>query len=75
MADLAVVGVADDEWGERVSAAVVARAGFDLDPDELRTWGKQRLAAAKVPSRWLIVDDLPRNPMGKVVKLTIRAWF
>lgn len=75
VADLAVVGIPDDEWGERVAAAVVGRPGVEPDPDGLRTWGKKRLAAAKVPSRWLVVDELPRNTLGKVVKPTVRDWF
>ncbi|MFV0306774.1 MAG: acyl-CoA synthetase [Desertimonas sp.] len=75
VADLAVVGIPDDEWGERVAAAVVAGPGPRPDPDGLRAWGKKRLAAAKVPTRWLIVDDLPRNTLGKVVKPTLREWF
>src|SRR5262249_15678177 len=51
--DCAGVGVPDDEWGERVCAAVVARADATIDPVALREWGKERLAPAKVPSRYL----------------------
>jgi malonyl-CoA/methylmalonyl-CoA synthetase len=73
--DLAVVGVADDEWGERVCAAIVTKAGAALDVDSLRAWGKARLAPAKVPTLYLFVDALPRNAMGKVTKPDVACLF
>jgi malonyl-CoA/methylmalonyl-CoA synthetase len=76
IADCAVVGVPDDEWGERVCAAVVVAAGADqLDAESLRAWGKDRLAAAKVPRQFTFVDDLPRNTLGKVVKPELKNSF
>ena len=77
VADAAVVGVADAEWGERVCMAVVLRpdAGDLGDTGVLRAWGKQRMAAYKVPSRFVVVDDLPRNALGKVVKAEIVPLF
>ena len=63
-----VVGVDDPEWGERVCAALVLKQGSELTLDSLRKWAKERLAAYKVPSKILILDDLPRNTMGKVIK-------
>jgi malonyl-CoA/methylmalonyl-CoA synthetase len=71
--DCAVVGIPDDEWGEQVCAAVVPAPGCTPSADELRAWGKERLAAAKVPKRFVVVDDLPRNAMGKVVKPALSA--
>ncbi len=71
----AVVGVEDAEWGERVSAAVVCREGKELELSALRDWAKERLAVYKVPSRLLVVGELPRNTMGKVVKPEIVALF
>jgi len=62
--ECAVVGVADPEWGERVCVAIVGK----LTLEELREWAKQRLATYKVPSRLVVMDSLPRNAMGKVVK-------
>jgi len=73
--DCAVVGLPDDEWGERVVAAVVTRAGTTIDGPMLRRWGKERLAPAKVPTRYLFVDELPRNAMGKVTKPAVRELF
>jgi malonyl-CoA/methylmalonyl-CoA synthetase len=58
-----------------VAMAVVAVVGEDLDPDTLRSWGKERLAPAKVPTRFLVVADLPRNAMGKVTKAAVRDLF
>jgi len=73
--DCAVVGIPDDDLGERVCAAVVLRPGSDLDGESLRAWARQRIAPYKVPRSALIVTDLPRNVMGKVTKPAVRALF
>jgi malonyl-CoA/methylmalonyl-CoA synthetase len=66
--ECAVVGVPDPEWGERVVAVLVMREGSSLEPEALRTWGKERLAPYKVPKDALEFEALPRNAMGKVSK-------
>jgi malonyl-CoA/methylmalonyl-CoA synthetase len=70
IADVAVVGVPDETWGDALVAAVVAREGQgdDLAEPLVRAWAKQRLTAYKVPKRFVVVDELPRNALGKVVK-------
>ncbi len=73
--ECAVVGVPDEEWGERVAAALVLREGSALDLDGLRSWAKQRLASHKIPSRLLLLEALPRNAMGKVTKPAVTALF
>jgi len=75
IAECAVVGVADDEWGERVSAAVELKPGADLDLDDLQAWAKVLLAPYKVPRALSIVATLPRNAMGKVVKPEVARLF
>lgn len=75
IAEVAVVGVEDVEWGERVCAAVVLRDGAQLTLEELRGWAKERLAVYKVPSRLLSVEQLPRNAMGKVTKKAVQPLF
>lgn len=71
----AVVGLPDEEWGQRVAAAVVVKSGEQLRMDELRTWAKKTLAPYKVPTRLLVVEDLPRNAMGKVIKPSLARLF
>ena len=73
--DCAVVAIDDPEWGELVCAAVVAEAGAALDPHELRRWSKEQLAPYKVPRRVLVLDELPRNAMGKVTKPEVCEIF
>jgi malonyl-CoA/methylmalonyl-CoA synthetase len=75
VAECAVVGVPDPEWGERVAAAVVLKPNCVLDLPSLRSWAKEVLAAHKLPSRLLVLDALPRNAMGKVTKPAIATMF
>ncbi len=70
--EVAVVGVADAVWGERVCAAIVLRTGASLDTKSLRAWGKERLATYKVPQEAVILEELPRNAMGKVSKPNLK---
>jgi malonyl-CoA/methylmalonyl-CoA synthetase len=70
--ECAVVGVDDPEWGERVSAVIVQREGRRLTLEGLRSWAIERLARYKVPTRLVLVDELPRNAMGKVVKTRVK---
>ncbi|MFZ1135161.1 MAG: acyl-CoA synthetase [Candidatus Korobacteraceae bacterium] len=73
--ECAVVGVPDDEWGERVAVALVCKEENKPDLEQLRAWAKERMAVHKVPSRLLVLDALPRNAMGKVTKPAVRALF
>jgi malonyl-CoA/methylmalonyl-CoA synthetase len=73
--ECAVVGTADPEWGERVSAAVVTRDREELTLEELRGWARERLAVYKVPTRLRVIDALPRNAMGKVTKPDVARLF
>lgn len=75
VAECAVVGVTDADWGERVAAAVVLREGHTLDLESLRAWARDWLAAYKLPSRLLLLDALPRNAMGKVMKPALPPLF
>ncbi len=75
VAACAVVGIPDERLGERVVAAVVVAEGTTVTVDELRTHCAASLARYKVPEVFLVVDDLPRNAMGKVVKRLVVPWF
>ncbi|HEX3246517.1 MAG TPA: AMP-binding protein [Chloroflexota bacterium] len=71
--EVAVVGVPDDEWGERVCAVVVARANVDLSEAELIEWCHERLASFKKPETVIFTQSLPRNPLGKLMRSELRA--
>jgi malonyl-CoA/methylmalonyl-CoA synthetase len=70
VADVAVVGLPDDTWGEIAVAAVIARPGrrHELEGERLRDFAKERIASYKVPKRVVLLDEFPRNPVGKVMK-------
>lgn len=73
--EAAVVGLPHDTLGEMVSAFVVLRPGNRADDGELQTFLKGRLAGYKVPRKFVFVEELPRNPMGKVLKKDLRARY
>ena len=75
IAECAVVGTEDAEWGERVSAVVVLQPGLSLELEDLRKWAADKLANYKIPSRLSIVEELPRNAMGKVRKPELKSLF
>jgi malonyl-CoA/methylmalonyl-CoA synthetase len=68
IAEIAVVGEADETWGERVTACVVARDGATLTLEELMAFARERLAVYKVPRALRVLPALPRNALGKVQK-------
>ena len=73
IAQVAVVGVPDERMGEVGVAFVVARHDQSVDPDELVAWCRKRMANYKAPARVVVVDALPLNATGKVLKYELRA--
>jgi malonyl-CoA/methylmalonyl-CoA synthetase len=71
VARAAVVGVPSERWGEEVVAAVVAEAGAEVNGDELLQLASRRLAPYKRPKRVVVVDQLPLNQMGKLVRAEV----
>lgn len=72
---VAVLGVPDERLGERVVAAVQTAPGTVVDPEELQAHCRSELARYKVPDRIVVVDDMPRNAMNKIVKRELRSLF
>ena len=68
--DVAVVGIPSEEWGEEVVAVVVG----DVDWSSVENIAKEQLAPYKRPKHLLMVEEFPRNAMGKVQKATLRKW-
>jgi acyl-CoA synthetase (AMP-forming)/AMP-acid ligase II len=71
----AVIGVPDVEWGEVIKAIIVPEKGAKPDAEEITQYVKARLASYKAPSYYAVVDELPRNPMGKVLKTELRKRY
>lgn len=71
--DVAVVGTADEKWGEAVTAVVTVTADASLDLEDVRTFAAEHIARYKLPTRLTIVDVLPRNGAGKLDKIAIRT--
>lgn len=70
--EVAVVGLADEYWSQVVTAFVVPRAGTAVDPEEIRAFCKEQLAAFKVPKSVNVVEALPKDTQGKILKRELR---
>tara|TARA_B110000503_G_scaffold12013_3_gene16226 strand:- start:37563 stop:39056 length:1494 start_codon:yes stop_codon:yes gene_type:complete len=72
IAEVAVIGLPDEKWGEAVTAVVALHDGHQLTIEELRSFAETMLARYKLPARLHVVDALPRNPAGKVLKFVLK---
>jgi len=73
--DCAVVGLENEEWGELVAAAVVANEYQTIDTMAINSWMRERMPAYRIPRKYIVVKELPRNVMGKVTKSDIKKLF
>lgn len=74
VSDCSVVGLPDEEWGELVAAVLILK-GNNIDLKALNTWIREKMPAYKIPRRYHIINELPRNAMGKVIKNELKKFF
>jgi acyl-CoA synthetase (AMP-forming)/AMP-acid ligase II len=75
VADAVVVGIPDEEWGERIAAAVVLEPGRECRETDLIDFCRGRLAGFKRPERVVVMDELPRNALGKLLRREVRRML
>lgn len=75
VADCAVVGIPDEQWGEAVAALIVTKPGVSVDADSLRSFVTKQLRSSRAPSRIEFCDELPYNETGKLLRREVRTWL
>jgi acyl-CoA synthetase (AMP-forming)/AMP-acid ligase II len=75
VADVAVIGIPDEQWGEAVVASVVLKQGKAASEGELQQWVKDRLRSSRTPEQIQFSDELPYNETGKLLRRKVREQF
>lgn len=73
VAEVAVVGIPDEKWGEKLKAFIVARAGAELAADDILRFCEGRISGMKTPKVVAFIGRIPRNANGKVLKTALRG--
>ena len=75
VADVAVIGIPDEKWGEAVKAIIVPQAGTNPTPESIISWARDRIAGYKCPKTIDYIEEMPRNPSGKILRKDLREPF
>jgi fatty-acyl-CoA synthase len=73
--EVAVIGVPDAKWGEAVKAVCVPKPGMQVDVESVMAWARERIAGFKVPRSVDVIEALPRNASGKILRKDLRAPY
>ena len=73
--EVAVIGIPDAKWGETVKAVVVAKPGMTIEEGDIIAWARERIAAFKAPRSVDVIEALPRNASGKILRKDLRAPY
>ncbi|MEM7781394.1 MAG: long-chain-fatty-acid--CoA ligase [Pseudomonadota bacterium] len=75
VAEVAVIGIPSEQWGEEVKACCVAKPGMEIDPNDVIAYTRERIAAFKAPKSVDIIAEMPRNATGKILRRELRAPY